>query len=480
MPKRLYRLLPFIIGLCLFIAAPALSAPLNAPHEQTTCEDLVTLATTTVGFACESIGRNQACYGNQLVDVEFNEGFGEGLVFNRSGDLIDLLSIRNLTTAPLNVTTGEWGVAIVKAQANLPDVLPGQNVTFLLFGDASLENATTDMRAVKLRTGIGGTECDEAPSGVLIQSPGGQQVTMNINGADLTLGSTVFISAEQDNSMKLSTLDGLAVMSALGETRLVPTGGEIGMRLGGEDGLEVVGAPSALRGFTQTQLPFVPLSLLDDPIVLPPSMNIPGQMGTGLPSPTPINSGVTATPNPNCVPRADWTSRYIIQQGETLSNIAGRGGIALNDLAAGNCITNPGRIFAGQVLNVPFPIPTPLPRATSTPIAPTVTATSNTTIIGPNLRVDSNPIYYGSCTIIRWDVANISQVYFEGQPAIGSEARQICPQETYTYTLTVVKVDGSQQNFQLTVYVESTCGNSVCDPGETYSTCPSDCPYPIG
>lgn len=476
MPKRLYRLLPFMIGLLLFIAVPALSAPLNAPHQQTTCEDLVTLATTTVGFACESIGRNQACYGNQLVDIEFNEGLGEGLVFNRSGDVVDLLSIRNLSTSPLNVSTGEWGVAIIKAQANLPDTLPGQNVTFLLFGDATLENATSDMRAVKLRTGIGGTECEEAPSGVLIQSPGGQQVTMNINGADLTLGSTVFVSAEENVSMKLSTLDGLAVMTALGETRLVPTGGEIGVRLGGEDGLEVAGAPSALRGFTQTQLPFVPLGLLDDPIVLPPSMNIPGQMGTGLPTPTSPNVAATSV-SPNCVPRADWTSRYVIQQGETLSNIAGRGGIALNDLAAGNCITNPGLIYAGQILNVPFPIPTPRPRPTSTP---TLTPTSNTTIIGPNLRADSNPIYYGTCTIIRWDVANISQVYFEGSPAVGSEARQVCPQATYTYTLTVIKLDGSQQNFQITIYVESLCGNSVCDPGESYATCPSDCPYPIG
>jgi hypothetical protein len=92
----------------------------------------------------------------------------------------------------------------------------------------------------------------------------------------------------------------------------------------------------------------------------------------------------------------------------------------------------------------------------------------------PNLRADANPIYFGSCTILRWDVANINQVYFEGGPAVGSDARQVCPRVTTTYTLSVLRLDGITQNFTITVYVETTCGNQICEPGETY-TCPRDC-----
>lgn len=466
--KRLHRLLPLIIGLLLLVAFPALSSPLNAPHEQMTCNDLVSLATTTVGLACNSLGRNQACYGNRLVSVDFAPD--SNLVFNRSGDVVDLLSIRSLSTSPFDESTGDWGVAVIKAQANLPDALPGENVTFLLFGDAALDNPTSDMRGVRVKTGISGTTCEAAPSGVLIQSPGGRQVAMNINGADVTLGSTVFVSAVPDGSMKLSTVEGLAVVSAMGETRIVPEGGEIGIHLGGTDGLEVAGPPSALRGYTQVELPYIPLDLLDKKVQLPPPMLIPGQSGNMSPVPT-VGTSATSAPA-SCLPRADWTARYVIQQGETLSNIASRAGIRLEDLAAGNCITNPSLIYAGQVLNVPFAIPTPRPRPTTTP---TFTPTPNIGMIGPNLRADSNPIYYGSCTTIRWDVANISQVYFEGSPAIGSDARQVCPQQTTTYTLTVVLLDGSRQNFQITIYVESTCGNQICEPGESYSTCPSDC-----
>ena len=38
-------------------------------------------------------------------------------------------------------TVGEWGVSLMQLQANLPDTLPGQNVTVLLFGDVTLQPA---------------------------------------------------------------------------------------------------------------------------------------------------------------------------------------------------------------------------------------------------------------------------------------------------------------------------------------------------
>jgi hypothetical protein len=34
-----------------------------------------------------------------------------------------------------------WGVALMRLQANIPETLPGQNVTFLLFGDVEIRNA---------------------------------------------------------------------------------------------------------------------------------------------------------------------------------------------------------------------------------------------------------------------------------------------------------------------------------------------------
>lgn len=54
-----------------------------------------------------------------------------------------------------------------------------------------------------------------------------------------------------------------------------------------------------------------------------------------------------------CAPRGDWAYTYVVQRGDTLSNIAARAGVSWQTLAQGNCIANANYIYAGQVLRVP-------------------------------------------------------------------------------------------------------------------------------
>ncbi len=56
---------------------------------------------------------------------------------------------------------------------------------------------------------------------------------------------------------------------------------------------------------------------------------------------------------PNCYPRRDWWSIYSVQRGDTLSRIAFWSGVSVQTLAVGNCISDPNRIYAGQVLRIP-------------------------------------------------------------------------------------------------------------------------------
>lgn len=128
---------------------------------------------------------------------------------------------------------------------------------------------------------------------------------------------------------------------------------------------------------------------------------------------------------------------------------------------------------SGDLSNLPFIQPPPRPTNTPTPL-PTRTPTP-AGIIGPNLRADQNPIGYKDCTWICWDVDNISQVYFEGQGVTGHDNREVCPGRTTTYTLLVVLLDGSRQTFPITINVQAICGNQICEPGESYSTCSADC-----
>ncbi|MFN8451093.1 MAG: hypothetical protein U0521_21575 [Anaerolineae bacterium] len=65
-----------------------------------------------------------------------------------------MVSIRRLSTSPLNMVTRDWGIAVLKAQANLPDALPVRTSTFLLFGDTTVDTPSPDMRAVTVSTRI--------------------------------------------------------------------------------------------------------------------------------------------------------------------------------------------------------------------------------------------------------------------------------------------------------------------------------------
>ncbi|PJF28593.1 MAG: hypothetical protein CUN52_12670 [Phototrophicales bacterium] len=93
----------------------------------------------TVGDICADTGRNQVCYGNSNITVTQASDY---LEFNTVGDITDLVSIKNYSLSPYNAQDNLWGIALMKVQANIPDTIPGQNVTLLAFGDIVLEDAT--------------------------------------------------------------------------------------------------------------------------------------------------------------------------------------------------------------------------------------------------------------------------------------------------------------------------------------------------
>jgi len=419
-------------------------AQVSTPAPGITCDQLVTLAETSVGLICNALDRNKACYGNHLISIAFQPNVSA--TFNKSGDVVDLLDIQRLSTSPLNMQTHDWGIAVIKAQANLPDALPGQNVTFLLYGDTTVDNPSPDMHAVTISTRIGNTSCTQVPdSAVLIQSPEGSHVAMNINGADLTLGSTAYVTAQQNQNFTFAIVEGMGTITTQGVTRTVPPGAQVQIPLGGTDGLQSNGAPSDLMPFDLQAIQLAPLKLLERKVTIPPPY-VPGQIvPTDTDTPTPVATEQTTA----CVPREDWVYRYVIQRGDNLPIIAQKLNIRTADLQAGNCIADPLRLIAGQTLHVPRPVatPTPIPTPTFTP------APVQLTMIGPNLRADSMKIYSDECTTIRWDVDNIRAVYFENQPTTGHNSKQVCPTETTTYTLMVQKLDDQRQPFSITITV---------------------------
>ncbi len=129
---RLSRAVPLLIGL-LF----SLSLPVTAQSDQ--CPAFIDGVLNQVSERCAATGRNQACYGHVALDAEFRPAVSP-VTFTQPGDLTDVVALEGLRLRAFDLETNTWGVALMKLQANLPAALPGQNVTFVLFGDVLIRN----------------------------------------------------------------------------------------------------------------------------------------------------------------------------------------------------------------------------------------------------------------------------------------------------------------------------------------------------
>lgn len=214
------------LGLALLLGSAALA-------QDDSCPLIVETALAAADELCADTGRNQVCYGHLALRAEAQPDAAD-FVLAAEGDITDVVGLKTLQLFPMNEATGEWGVAVMRLQANIPDTLPGQNVTFLLFGDVEITGADAEdtppgsspMQAFYLRTGVADSGCDEAPeSGLLVQTPEGVgEVAFTVNGVDIQMGSTVLFQGSEEEDLSVSVLEGAALVSAGDGQQLIPAG----------------------------------------------------------------------------------------------------------------------------------------------------------------------------------------------------------------------------------------------------------------
>lgn len=118
------------VGLALSVAVAA--------AQTDTCPPLIQTALEQVGDSCGSLTRNTVCYGNISLEAEAQSDVTD-FTFADVGDTVNLVDLATLETSPLDEEANTWGVAVLSVQANLPDTLPGQNVTMMVYGDSTLQ-----------------------------------------------------------------------------------------------------------------------------------------------------------------------------------------------------------------------------------------------------------------------------------------------------------------------------------------------------
>lgn len=369
-----------------FTLLTAVAVAQNPPGD--VCTTIVRAALQAANDSCSGTSRNQVCYGNVLGQITPADGVSD-VRFEQVGDTAAVEQIRALQLSPLDEIAEQWGVALMQLQANLPDTLPGQNVTFLLFGDVTIEeeigeqarleistniaanlrlapSATSPivgsvaantpvtatgktvnqlgqtwvrirheayrtatgwilaelvdanfsalpdvpsdsltlnpMQAFYFKTGIGQTQCAEAPAnGVVVQTPqGAGKVNFTVNGIDIALGSTAFLSSPENiNNTCVSLLTGDADLTSGG--RVVDLNpGERSCTPLNDDGTS--GPPGLPEPFDPQEMASI-AAVVD---ALPDQVDIPDPAPTR--TPTPLATAVPPTATPTAMPTSMPTS----------------------------------------------------------------------------------------------------------------------------------------------------------------------------
>ncbi len=147
--------------LLVLLLAGSLTTRAQPPADR--CAEVIDRAVALTGTLCGQTGRNQACYGNpslraspQPTATDFN--------FEQPGDIEAVAHIASLRLAAFDPDALTWGVALLKLQANLPDTVPGENVTMLLFGDVEVQNAISEPPPTATVTATGSLNIRATPS----------------------------------------------------------------------------------------------------------------------------------------------------------------------------------------------------------------------------------------------------------------------------------------------------------------------------
>lgn len=238
------------------------------------CKELIERALKVADEGCQQLGNNEACYGNQSVHVELvPDSIAE---FVDAGDRVKINEIIQLEAAPLDFAEQIWGVAILKLQSDLPGTVPGQNVTFVVFGDTQIQNDSGDMSAFYFTSGFTGITCEEVDfNGLSITMPDGSSITFMANGVTFTIQGDAILTANAGGEMEISMLDGTGEMSANGQTVTFGAGSSVSVPLDSD---------------------LNPNGPISDPVVLSPEELAVAcaLIGFGCPS----EDGLTATPVP--------------------------------------------------------------------------------------------------------------------------------------------------------------------------------------
>lgn len=171
--------------------------------------------------SCSEINDNWVCYGNKLADAAPLK-----YRFKNTRDRRPLSVLETVNT--LN----KKGVVVM----NL--LVAGQQVpiTAMLFGPVkATSGAQSSPPLFTLQVdNSGGLLCDVTPPGMVVRTETGKRAVVKVNGVEIELGSTVFITVRPNGSMIFVNIEGHVTITVNGVAQLLPVGQQIDVPFAGD------------------------------------------------------------------------------------------------------------------------------------------------------------------------------------------------------------------------------------------------------
>ncbi len=381
-------------------------------QQNASCQAIIEKAMQVSNSFCDQIGSNKACYGNNTIKADLVAGATEKFI--AQGDVVNVDIVRRISASPLKLESEEWGVAVLKIIANLPGSLPGETVTMLVFGNTTLDKDAGNLESFFFSSELGQIVCEKVPDdGIMISVPDGDGVRFTVNGSELTLTGDASIKATKNGKMVVSLFEGSGLIVADGVEQIFTAGEQVEVPLGGENGTDSVGPPSAPEPLSQDDLDTVcsltgqfcepdqitPVareeaqqSIWEELGITPTPTLIPTQ--TAIPTRTPT---ITASPTLLIIP--SWTPINTPTKTPTLTPIS---------IATKTRTRTPISVATNTRTRTPTKTPTRTPTNTITPGGPTLTPTNTPTLtLTPTITL--TPTLTPTITLTRTPTPTVTQ-----------------------------------------------------------------------
>lgn len=207
MSKTQYRLTLCLLTLSVLLTG-YFSNPIPGFAQANSCGPMIDHLTRAI-TVCKEVNYNWACYASQLADVKPIK-----YRFHKKRDR------RPLTVLDEINTTNEEGVVVL----NLQPANRAGAVKAVLFGRVQLETTDPEQLVYTLRIEGEKVVCEETPPGMAIRTETGTRSRVTVNGVELDLGSTVFITMPDDKAMTFVNLEGRVTLTINGVPQTLPVG----------------------------------------------------------------------------------------------------------------------------------------------------------------------------------------------------------------------------------------------------------------